>query len=195
LTAREEFRQYLDEQLKHQTPLLLRSFQRSLDQIGLTTLKPVVEKQCDETKTKVINGFEALKSQWRLKPDGVVSKPILQTARDTLREALDVEIKAKLVKYDEVVSAYNKALLSEIVVPLIDKSTGNKYATDIDLNNKVKAAEQNFYQQCHGDPGTDAKLVTMTRAWMLLSMAEKASLTRSGAEVGYIQEVDVPSPC
>ena len=166
------FRQYLEVELEHQTPLLLRSFQRSLDQIGLTTLKPAVQKQCDETKTKTINGFEALKSRWQLKPDGVVSQTILQTASATLGEAMGVEIDAKLVKYDEVVSAYNKALLSEIVVPLIDKSTGNKYATDIDLNNEVKAAETDFYKRCHGDPKTDAKLVTMTRALMLLSMAE-----------------------
>ncbi len=127
--------------------------------MDLNTPRVTIETACNAKSTQILSQFEALKSQWRIQPDGVVSKNILETARRNLAETLGVEVKAKLSKYDEVVSAYNKALLSTIVVPLVDKCTDNKYATEMDLDNDVKAAEASFYKKCHGEPAADAQTV------------------------------------
>jgi hypothetical protein len=118
-----------------------------------------VETASKAKATQILAEFEALKSQWQIQPSGVVSKDILDYAKRDLAETLDAEVKAKLAKYDEVVSAYNKALLSTIVVPLVDKCTNNKYATQAALDADVEAARADFKIKCHGEPAADAEVV------------------------------------
>jgi hypothetical protein len=56
-----------------------------------------------------------------LQPDGAVSKSIIDTTRSQIESSLKVGKTAKLAKYDEVVSVYNKTLLTKFVVPIIDQ--------------------------------------------------------------------------
>ncbi|KAK4200817.1 hypothetical protein QBC40DRAFT_325923 [Triangularia verruculosa] len=154
--ACEEFGDYLDSQLKSQTPPLLLSFNSDLDKINLDLPKSTVSGQCDAKSNEIIAQFDALKSKWNLQPDGVVSKDILAAARRALVDTLTTGKKAILDKYDEVVSAYNKALLSGVVVPIVDKCTGNLYANINTLANDVNNARVTYFNKCHGDPSTDA---------------------------------------
>lgn len=65
-----------------------------------------------ETQT-VINNLH-------IQPNGVVSSSIIQSFRHELQEAFDLAKNAKVDKYNEVVSIYNKALLTSIIVPIVD---------------------------------------------------------------------------
>ncbi|KAF7901924.1 uncharacterized protein EAF01_007222 [Botrytis porri] len=50
---------------------------------------------------------------------------------------LELYRKAKVDKYDEVVSVYNKALLSEVVIPIIDQTLANNFVSTAALDTKI----------------------------------------------------------
>ena len=61
----------------------------------------------------VINGLHT-------REGGTISAGIINTFQSKLDDETDRGKAAKLGKYDEVTSIYNKALLTSIVVPIID---------------------------------------------------------------------------
>ncbi|KAK1759803.1 hypothetical protein QBC47DRAFT_116420 [Echria macrotheca] len=154
--ACDEFASALSKDLKLKVPPLLSSFQDDLDQIDLTTTKASVQEQCDRKTKEISNRFEALKTRFQLQPDGVVSKPILDAARHDLDDTMRQAVKGKLDKYDEVVSAYNKALLSTIVVPIVNNATSFKYATLEALRQDADKAKVAFLAKAHGNKDGDA---------------------------------------
>lgn len=158
----------------------------------MTLPKTVVESQCLTKSAEILVQFDTLKSQWQIQPDGVVSRDILETARRNLSDTLSAEVKAKLDKYDEVVSAFNKALLSTIVVPLVDRATSNKYAHETELENECKARELEYFAKCHGDKGGDARVVRLPfpPSSLMWWLANEKSI-----EVGKLQEHNISSPC
>lgn len=80
-----------------------------------------ITTDCDSYARDARNKYELLLTRLMIQSDGVVSKSIVETFRDQLEDGLKIGKTTKLGKYDEVVSGYNKALLTSIVVPVIDQ--------------------------------------------------------------------------
>lgn len=55
----------------------------------------------------------------KIRKDGLISKSIVETFTGQLSFNIDIEIRNKLAKYDEVVSAWNQVLLAGTMEPII----------------------------------------------------------------------------
>lgn len=67
------------------------------------------------------NKFSLAKGNLHASQGGAISSTTIQTYQSQLDMGLELDRKAKIDKYDEVVSVYNKALLSDMVIPIIDQ--------------------------------------------------------------------------
>jgi hypothetical protein len=120
-----------------------------------------------------------------------MSKPILDAARHDLDDTMRQAVKAKLDKYDEVVPAYNKALLSTIVVLIADNATSFKYATLKALRQVADKAKVAFLAKAHGDKDGNATAICSLPAGLITLLT---TFTEMGAvDVGDIS--DAPGEC
>jgi hypothetical protein len=115
----------LNGELDRQIPLYLLDYNDQLDATDLNldspaTTKVNVDAQCEAKMTEARNKFTLLQASLNVQKDGVISASILATSLSKLESGLKLGKKEKLSKYDEVVSMYNKALLTSVLIPVID---------------------------------------------------------------------------
>ncbi|KAL8289404.1 hypothetical protein RB597_001151 [Gaeumannomyces tritici] len=151
----------LDKALSMQVPLVIDVYNRGLDSIDLeltsaSTTRASIETKCNAVGTEAANSFKVVISGYNTIPGGAVSKPIVDTRTLQLTNSLAEGKAAKLSKYDEVVSVWNKALLTSIVVPIVDSALANKFANEVALAREVDAREADYMNRKRGD-GDDAR--------------------------------------
>jgi hypothetical protein len=115
----------LNGELDRQIPLYLLDYNDQLDATDLNldspaTTKVNVDAQCEAKMTEARNKFTLLQASLNVQKDGMISASILATSLSKLESGLKLGKKEKLSKYDEVVSMYNKALLTSVLIPVID---------------------------------------------------------------------------
>jgi hypothetical protein len=108
-----------------QVPLILTKYFAEIDTITLDvkqagTTKVKITSDCDSKAQEARNGYTLLLTRYALQPNGVVSKSIVATYLSQIEDVLKTEKSNKLAKYDEIVSNYNRALVTQATVPLID---------------------------------------------------------------------------
>ena len=114
-----------------------------------------VEVNCNTNADIYRVKLKSLEQSFNVQPHGVVSSSILATAESDFETKLKLGKEEKLNKYDEVVSVFNKALLTIVTFDVINKSLANTYPSITPLDTDVEDARQKFFAKSRGD-GTDA---------------------------------------
>jgi len=108
-----------------------------------------------QQRSRLVTRSPMPKQNLHVQENGTISKSLIDTYQSQLDSGIRLSKVAKLSKYDEVVSVYNKALLTGIILPVIDQTLANKYSSDIALDIDVETARVSYMNRKRGD-GTDA---------------------------------------
>jgi hypothetical protein len=154
------FSAYISGELSRDIPLNLQNYNDKLDVIDLnlnspSTTRANIATGCDVAASESQAAFNRSKEGLRVLENGSISKSIIATYQSQLNTGIRLGKEAKLSKYDEVVSIYNKALLTGILLPIIDRALANNYNTEVALDTDVETARVTFNSKKRGD-GTDA---------------------------------------
>ncbi|TGO11294.1 hypothetical protein BTUL_0113g00240 [Botrytis tulipae] len=141
-TACDTYKAYITGELAGQVPLIIQSCRDQLDLIDLnldlpTTTRVQIILSSNAAVTIAKNKFTLAKGNLHALPNGAISSTKIQTYQSQLDIGLELDRKAKVDKYDEVVSVYNKALLSEIIIPIIDQTLANNFVSTAALDTKI----------------------------------------------------------
>jgi len=124
-TACNDYGTYLNEELKPALVLILEVFNVAVDSIPIklefpTTNKLRITQECQIQRDLALEEANRLKQRFGTRSPYVVSKNIFAMFFSKLNTGMAVEIESKISTYEAAVSGYNKALLSALVLPLID---------------------------------------------------------------------------
>ncbi|THV43701.1 hypothetical protein BGAL_1064g00010 [Botrytis galanthina] len=155
-TACDTYKAYITGELAGQVPLILQSCRDQLDLIDLnldlpTTTRIQITLSSSAAVTIAKNKFTLAKGNLHALPNGAISSTKIQTYQSQLDMGLELDRRAKVDKYDEVVSVYNKALLSEIIMPIIDQTLANNFVSTAALDTKILIQLMLFMGKKKGD--------------------------------------------
>ncbi|GAB7354939.1 hypothetical protein MBLNU459_g5559t2 [Dothideomycetes sp. NU459] len=160
LQASEQYRAYLQRTFDAQIPIILREFQDEVDAIDMnlndpSTTRVSVQTRCDSNVQNAQNKFDTLVNSLQTQKDGIVSSGVIAASQAKINTRTTVGRTEKLSKYDELVSMYNKALITSILVPVIDKALANKYPNQGSMQTDVDEAKAKFFAKARGE-GNDS---------------------------------------
>ncbi|ESZ95384.1 hypothetical protein SBOR_4240 [Sclerotinia borealis F-4128] len=140
--ACDTYKGYISGELAAQVPLILQACRNQLDLIDLnldspTTTRDQITVTSNAAVTDAKNKFTLAKGKLNTLPNGTISSTVIQTYQLQLDMGLELDRKAKVDKYDEVVSVYNKALLTELVIPIVDQTLANNFTSTGALDTSI----------------------------------------------------------
>ncbi|QSZ35436.1 hypothetical protein DSL72_008306 [Monilinia vaccinii-corymbosi] len=140
--ACDNYRSYISGELSARVPLILQACRNQLDLIDLnldlpTTTREQITVTSNAAVTDARNKFTLAKGRLNALPNGTISTTTIQTYQLQLDSGLELDRRAKVDKYDEVVSVYNKALLTELVIPIVDQTLANDYTSTEALDTSI----------------------------------------------------------
>ncbi|TGO42495.1 hypothetical protein BHYA_0008g00860 [Botrytis hyacinthi] len=139
-----------------QVPLILQSCRDQLDLIDLdldlpTTTRVQIILSSSVAVIIAKNKFTLARGNFHALPNGAISSTKVQTYQSQLDVGLELDRKANVDKYDEAVSVYNKALLSEIIIPIVDQTLANNFVSTAALDTKITMQLMLFMSKKKGD--------------------------------------------
>ncbi|KAF7948284.1 uncharacterized protein EAE97_003695 [Botrytis byssoidea] len=155
-TACDTYKAYITAELAGQVPLIIQSCRDQLDLIDLnldlpTTTRVQIILLSNAAVTIAKNKFTLAKGNLHALPNGAISSTKIQTYQSQLDIGLELDRKAKVDKYDEVVSVYNQALLSEIIIPITDQTLANNFISTSALDTKITTQLMLFMSKKKGE--------------------------------------------